>query len=120
MKTSITKSFFFEAAHQLKNHDGKCANLHGHSYRFDVTVAGSLITNGSSEGMVIDFADLSKKVNDEIIEKWDHPFLNDLVTFPTTAELLAKEIFSKLKDSGLNVIKVCLWETSKSYATVQE
>jgi len=120
MKTSITKSFFFEGAHQLKNHSGKCANLHGHSYRFDVTVTGPLITSGSSEGMVIDFADLSKKVNDEIVDKWDHHFLNDLVTFPTTAENLAQEIFNRLKKTGLNVVKVSLWETAKAYATVQE
>lgn len=120
MRTSITKSFTFEAAHKLPKHNGKCARLHGHSYRLEVAVAGKLISEGSSEGMVIDFSDLSKIVEKEIIEQWDHQFLNDLLGFSTTAELLASEIFYRLKNANLSVIKVRLWETSKAFATVEE
>ena len=119
MRTSITKSFTFEAAHKLPKHNGKCARLHGHSYRLDVTVAGYLISEGSSEGMFIDFSDLSKIVEKEIIEQWDHQFINDLLKFTTTAELLAGEIFRKLKNTNLSVIKVRLWETAKGFATVE-
>ena len=120
MKTSITKTFNFEAAHKLPNHDGKCANLHGHSYKFEVTVIGEIIKDGPKEGMVMDFADLSKVVNSEILEKWDHQFLNDILPFTTTAENLATEIFKILKANGLNVTKVRLWETAKAYATVED
>jgi 6-pyruvoyltetrahydropterin/6-carboxytetrahydropterin synthase len=118
MKISITKTFYFQAAHQLKSHRDKCANLHGHSYRLDVTVTGPLIASGSSEGMIIDFADLSAKVNEEVISKWDHHFLNDIVNFRTTTELLAIEIFNRLKKSGLPVTSVRLWEALNSFAVV--
>ncbi len=120
MKTSITKIFYFEAAHKLPNHDGKCANLHGHSYKFEVTISGEIIKTGSKEGMVLDFADLSKIVNTEILEKWDHQYLNDILPFTTTAELLATEIFKILKNANMSVTKVRLWETAKAYATVEE
>ena len=39
----ITKQFTFEAGHALYGYDGKCKNLHGHSYKLFVTVAGSPI-----------------------------------------------------------------------------
>jgi 6-pyruvoyltetrahydropterin/6-carboxytetrahydropterin synthase len=119
MKTSITKIFTFEAAHQLPNHSGKCAHLHGHSYRLEVTVSGEIIKEGSSEGMVLDFSDMGAVVDREVLNKWDHQCLNDLVDFVPTAELLAAEIFKRLKDTGLNVTKVSLWETSKVFATVE-
>lgn len=120
MKTSITKIFTFEAAHRLPNHKGKCANLHGHSYRLEVTVSGDVISSGSSEGMVMDFADLSDVVEKEILSKWDHKFLNDEVDFIPTAELLANEIFKKLKAAGLPVSKIKLFETAKCFVTVLE
>jgi len=119
MKTSITKIFTFEAAHKLPQHDGKCANLHGHSYKFEVTVTGEIIKDGPKAAMVLDFADLSKVVNTEILEKWDHQFLNDILPFTTTAENLATEIFKILKLNNLKVTKVRLWETAKAYATVE-
>lgn len=116
---SITKIFTFEAAHQLPNHKGKCSRLHGHSYRLEVTVKGEVIKEGSSEGMVIDFVDLSAVVEKEVIEQWDHQFLNDLVDFIPTAELLATEIFHRLQKAGLSVSKVSLWETAKACATFE-
>lgn len=118
MRTSITKLFTFEAAHQLPNHNGKCARLHGHSYRIEVTVTGNLISTGSSEGMIIDFADISKIVKKEIVDQWDHQFLNEILKITPTAELLATEAFQKLKKANLPVIKVRLWETPGSYAEV--
>lgn len=120
MRTSITKSYNFEAAHKLPNHAGKCARLHGHSYRFEVAVTGEVIKSGSSVGMVMDFADLSKVVETEILNKWDHQFLNDILPFTTTAELLATEIFKILKNANMPVTRVRLWETAKAYATVEE
>ncbi|MBI4114466.1 MAG: 6-carboxytetrahydropterin synthase QueD [Candidatus Niyogibacteria bacterium] len=118
---SVSKIFTFEAAHQLPNHKGKCARLHGHSYRFEVTVSGPIQQEGgSSEGMVIDFADLSNIVEREILQPWDHQFLNDLVPYVTTAENLAVDIFNKLKRSGIPIKRVCLWETAQASATVEE
>ncbi|TSC65454.1 MAG: 6-pyruvoyl tetrahydrobiopterin synthase [Candidatus Berkelbacteria bacterium Gr01-1014_85] len=118
LKTSVTKLFTFEAAHQLPDHNGKCARLHGHSYKLEVTVSGPLQNIGSSDGMVIDFADLSKIVNEQIIDQWDHRFLNDILPFRTTAENLAVETFKRLTQADLTVNRIKLWETSKAYVEV--
>jgi len=70
----VTKEFNFEIAHALWNYDGPCANLHGHSYRLFVTVIGEPISDESNpkNGMVMDFGDLKKIVNDEIVHPLDH------------------------------------------------
>ena len=49
VKTSVTRSFTFEAAHQLPWHPGKCRELHGHGYRLEVTVEGPVGDNGMVE-----------------------------------------------------------------------
>ena len=120
MKTSITKQFKFEAAHSLPHHDGKCQNLHGHSYVLEVTVTGPLATTGSSTGMIMDFNDFSTLVQQEIIDQWDHQFLNDLLPFATTAEHLAQECFARLEKVGLPVSKIKLFETAKCFAEVEK
>jgi len=119
MKTSVVKSFTFEAAHALPNHDGKCKNLHGHSYRLEVFVEGPIQTSGPGEGMVMDFARLSEVVEREIVIQWDHQYLNDVVTFVTTAELLAEEVFRRLASAGISVSRIELWETPKARAVVE-
>ena len=60
----ITKQFSFEAGHALYGYDGKCKNLHGHSYHLFVTVIGVPITDTANVkfGMVIDFGDLKIKI----------------------------------------------------------
>ena len=70
----ITKEFSFETGHALYGYDGKCRNVHGHSYKLSVTVIGKPIsTPGEVKlGMVIDFGDLKKIVNEEIIDPFDH------------------------------------------------
>ncbi len=70
----ITKQFDFEAGHALYGYDGKCKNVHGHSYKLSVTVIGQPITdlNNVKCGMVIDFSDLKKIVKQEIVDKFDH------------------------------------------------
>ena len=63
----FSKQFSFETGHALYGYDGKCKNVHGHSYRLDVTVIGQPIedTNNVKYGMVIDFSDLKKIVKEE-------------------------------------------------------
>lgn len=70
----ITKSFSFETGHALYGYDGKCKNVHGHSYKLSVTVIGNPITdkNHVKYGMVIDFGDLKKIVKSEIVDIFDH------------------------------------------------
>lgn len=74
MKIRLTKEFCFEASHALNNYDGLCRNVHGHSYKLFVTIAGSPNQDCQSPkyGMVMDFGDLKKIVQRRIIEVYDH------------------------------------------------
>jgi 6-pyruvoyltetrahydropterin/6-carboxytetrahydropterin synthase len=87
----ITKEFKFEMAHALKGYDGLCKNIHGHSYELNVTVSGYPITKDNSPklGMVMDFGDLKKIVNEEIVSQFDHALV----------------LFEKMPDSLLNELK---------------
>ena len=73
-KIRVTKEFGFESAHALWNYDGKCRNVHGHSYRLFITVIGEPIIDKQNVklGMVIDFGDLKKIVNENIVNRFDH------------------------------------------------
>ena len=117
MQTSITATFIMESAHMLPQHRGKCARLHGHEYKLEVTVSGSIQTSGPAEGMVMDFAEIEEVVKREVIDQWDHQYLNDLLSFPTTAENLAAEIFRRISPY-LPVSRVRLWETQIYYVEV--
>ena len=70
----IEKTFDFEMAHALDDHDGKCKNVHGHSYVLKVCLIGSPInqTGHPKNGMVMDFGDLKKIVNNLIVDRFDH------------------------------------------------
>ena len=70
----ITKHFDFETAHALYGYDGKCKNIHGHSYHLHVTVIGTPIEDPDhpKNGMVMDFGDLKRIVKEEIVVKFDH------------------------------------------------
>jgi 6-pyruvoyltetrahydropterin/6-carboxytetrahydropterin synthase len=70
----VTKEFHFEMAHALWNYDGDCRNIHGHSYRLFVTLAGEPLSDSthSKFGMVIDFKDLKNIVKGPVIDTLDH------------------------------------------------
>ena len=73
MKMLLTKKFSFEMAHALEGYDGKCANLHGHSYHLEVTVEETVTsTTAKGSGMQIDFGTLKKIVQQTIIAPYDH------------------------------------------------
>lgn len=115
MRTRVTRSFSFEAAHQLPWHAGKCKRLHGHHYRVEVTVEGPIGDNG----VVIDFDDVKSVVRNEIVERYDHQFLNDFLDNPT-AELLAHDVWKRLAGAGLHVVRLRLWETPDSSVELVE
>jgi 6-pyruvoyltetrahydropterin/6-carboxytetrahydropterin synthase len=104
----ITKQFSFETGHALYGYDGKCKNVHGHSYKLSVTVLGTPMSDTAHVklGMVIDFGDLKKIVNDEIVHKFDHA---TVFNKNTPHVELAKE----LADRGHNVILVDYQPTSE-------
>ena len=94
----ITKSFSFETAHALYGYDGLCKNIHGHSYKLEVTVVGTPIVANShiKFGMVIDFKDLKKIIKSEIVDVFDHATVFNQIT-PHL------EIAKTLKSNGHNV-----------------
>ncbi len=105
----ITKQFNFETGHALYGYDGKCRNVHGHSYKLSVTVIGIPIKDIDHVklGMVIDFGDLKKIVKEEIVDKFDHA---TVFNKNTPHVELAKE----LTDRGHNVILADYQPTSEN------
>jgi 6-pyruvoyltetrahydropterin/6-carboxytetrahydropterin synthase len=93
----LYKDFTFEASHQLPHHDGKCARLHGHSWKFTVVVEGLELHEGGPEfGMLADYGLISAVVKPLVEEKLDHRHLNDLMENPTS-ENIARWLFDELK-----------------------
>lgn len=106
----IRKSFTFEAAHVLPHHPGKCARLHGHSYRLDVALAGPLQATGPAAGMVEDFEVVSRIVKAAAINELDHRSLNELMDNPT-AENIVSWVWSRLLPELPQLTELTLWET---------
>jgi 6-pyruvoyltetrahydropterin/6-carboxytetrahydropterin synthase len=105
----ITKQFSFETGHALYGYDGKCKNVHGHSYKLSVTVIGQPIADRTNVkfGMVIDFSDLKKIVKEEIVDHFDHA----TVFNETTPHI---ELANELKTRGHHVILVDYQPTSEN------
>jgi 6-pyruvoyltetrahydropterin/6-carboxytetrahydropterin synthase len=134
----ISKTFHFEAAHALDGYEGKCKNIHGHSYVLEILVRGKVNQDAdiSTCGMVIDFGDLKKLVHTHILPLYDHCLLlrqnsrfKDLVhlneklrfvDFQPTCENMLLEIVWILKinlPSHIELSSCMLRETESSYAT---
>ena len=133
----ITKEFRFEGAHALMGYDGRCRNLHGHSYIMYVTIKGEPLNGSSSpkEGMVIDFKLLKSIINENIIDIFDHALIlrkdaalaEDIakeyenvviVDFqPTTENLICyfAETIKKNLPQGIGLYSLTLHETASSY-----
>jgi 6-pyruvoyltetrahydropterin/6-carboxytetrahydropterin synthase len=133
--------FTFETGHALYGYDGKCRNVHGHSYKLAVTVIGTPIDNSNNVkyGMVIDFSDLKKIVKEEIVDVFDHSTVFNkhtphvelaeelktrghdvlLVDYQPTSEMMvidfAEKIRRRLPDS-IQLHSLKLQETETSFA----
>lgn len=130
MKSNLVvfKSVEFCYAHRLPEHKGKCINLHGHNAKWEVGAVGiltsspDLFLNGGSfnvadcdySGMLIDYKDLSVAMKD-IIEKYDHAYINDFLTLPTTENLIMLMVKTLVKQHSIAVVESKLWESSTSY-----
>ena len=140
----ISKSFLFEAAHRLPNHQGKCRNIHGHNYKIVISIQGDLNDND----MVIDFGDLSP-LKDIVDRDFDHAIIlsnsdplvkheafskvlsefnlkHIVISGEPTAENLAKyffrQFYSFIAGKNLNLSKVVIYEnlTSKASYTFKD
>jgi 6-pyruvoyltetrahydropterin/6-carboxytetrahydropterin synthase len=107
-KIRITKQFSFETGHALYGYDGKCRNVHGHSYKLSVSVIGIPIedSNNVKFGMVIDFTDLKKIVKEEIVDVFDH-----VTVFNKNTPHI--ELAKELSDRGHSVLLVDYQPTSE-------
>ena len=137
----ITKQFNFETGHALYGYDGKCKNVHGHSYKLSVTVSGKPITDNTNVkfGMVIDFSDLKKIVKEEIVDVFDHATVFNqntphielakelkerdhhviLVDYQPTSEMMVIDFADKIKKrlpKNIALFSLRLQETETSFA----
>ncbi|MGB3775058.1 MAG: 6-carboxytetrahydropterin synthase [Leeuwenhoekiella sp.] len=137
----ITKQFSFETGHALYGYDGKCRNVHGHSYKLSVTVIGTPINDRENVkfGMVIDFGDLKKIVKEEIVDVFDHATVFNkntphvelanelstrghnvlLVDYQPTSEMMVIDFAQKIKErlpSNISLFSLKLQETDTSFA----
>ena len=136
----VTREFSFEMAHVLRNYDGPCRNVHGHSYRLFVTLSGTPVENDADpkNGMVIDFCDLNDIVFKKIINQFDHSVVVSkdfdkekkemmtktfgntvIVDYQPTCENLVTDFAERLRNEmpeGIGLHSLRLYETAKSYA----
>lgn len=118
--TTVTKIFMFEASHHLPHYVGACHNLHGHSYKLEVTVGGGIrrSTKDPKCGMIIDFKDLKEIVKEVAVDKYDHSNLNEFFSNPT-AEIMVNQIAEDIMEKlpiDVYLVSCKLWETTTSYA----
>lgn len=124
--TIVTKCFDFCYGHYLPEYDGKCANMHGHNSRVEVSLRMPTEEVGDPAngyaGMVRDFADIKEDVN-AVLAELDHTCLNLKAPFdvlPPTAENIAQYIFNHLEVAfGDLLYSVRLSETPTSWAEVR-
>ena len=130
----MTKRVKFDAAHVLTNHAGLCKNLHGHTYRVDVSVTQR---EGDTSDMVIDFKELKAIATEVICDRFDHAFIYNTtsegereiaavverhgmrtvaIPFRSTAENLARLFFQDLKVRIPELTSIRVWETEDSCA----
>ncbi len=126
----------FDAAHFLKDYNGKCKNLHGHRWRIVVKLSGDrLIPAGPKAGMLLDFGDLKSALN-ALAEEFDHALLIEegtlkestinalqdedfrlvFLPFRTTAENFSRYFYDRLTKMGFNPAEVQVYETPNNCA----
>lgn len=143
MKKTITKEFSFDMAHRLYDPElseidngilyDKCFNIHGHTYKLFITVSGPL-----KNGMVINFVDLKRIINENVVNKFDHKILltkgdrliKDLhnhaviMDLPSTCENQIDIIWDLIVDDlmmyNVTLEEIKLYETPTSYAVLKK
>lgn len=109
----LVKKFSFEASHQLKDHDGKCANLHGHSWKGELTIkgAGGLTREGAKRNMLLDYS-IMGEITKGIENQLDHTHLNDVLKEEMpTSEFIAKWIFDRARQDLMEKTEMAFLES---------
>lgn len=120
-EVTIIKSF--SSAHKLADIGGKCEELHGHNFKVEVTVGARAL---NSEGILIDFR-LVKKWLKDILDEMDHQHLNDLPSFAgknPSSENIACHVYkmmqARIKEAGVEVLRVKVWESENAAVSYSE
>ena len=113
---TLRKKFKFESAHKLERHDGKCANLHGHSWIGWVEIKSeTLHDTGPKEGMVMDYTDVKMALKPMVENYLDHHYLNETLDMDMpTSEKVAQWIFSHLASKLPDLVAIEIEETCTS------
>jgi 6-pyruvoyltetrahydropterin/6-carboxytetrahydropterin synthase len=121
MKYYIYREIFFSSAHNLRDYNGKCENVHGHNWRVRLYLSCYEL---DSTGFVMDFKELDKILK-IITDKIDHTNLNNVEPFDKinpTAENIARFIYDEavkeiaLISEGVGVERAMVWESDRSCA----
>ncbi|GFN33882.1 6-carboxytetrahydropterin synthase QueD [Paenibacillus xylaniclasticus] len=119
----LSKEFTFDSAHHLHQYEGKCKNLHGHTYKVQLILSGV----PDERGISIDFSDMKRIAKKRIIDPLDHKYLNEVLPpMNTTAENMVvwmyEQVHEALVEEGLypniRVEEIKLWETPTSFAAI--
>jgi 6-pyruvoyltetrahydropterin/6-carboxytetrahydropterin synthase len=119
----ISKEFTFDSAHHLHCYEGKCQNLHGHTYRLQVIMSGQT----DDRGITIDFSDVKRITKLYVIDRLDHQYLNEVLPLMnTTAENMVVWIYEQIQaallkedtNSSIRLEEIRLWETPTSFAAI--
>ncbi len=116
----LTVGGHFDAAHYLREYKGKCARIHGHTWRVVVKIRGTKI---DKTGMLVDFSLVKSKLQ-EVINLLDHILLNEIPDFSQvnpTAENISQYIYHRLEvslcDYAVTIFSVTVWESPDTAAT---
>jgi 6-pyruvoyltetrahydropterin/6-carboxytetrahydropterin synthase len=113
----------FDSAHFLRGYVGSCSNIHGHSIKYKLKIAGKELNN---IGILIDFKIIKLWMKEIVETPYDHHFLNEISPFTKinpTAENLAEQIYCNISDklqmqtNGLTLIEVTVYESENCSAT---
>jgi 6-pyruvoyltetrahydropterin/6-carboxytetrahydropterin synthase len=120
---TLTVTTDFSASHIIPGHPGKCARLHGHNWKVEISVQSQVL---DELGMAVDFADIKAQAK-SVIEEVDHRHLNDIPPFDTispTAENVSAWLYQRLtkliNKKNISVSAVTLWETDRSRVQYSE
>lgn len=118
----------FDAAHFLREYLGKCANIHGHRWKVEISLRGAIL---NEQGILIDFMDV-KAMLKQVLDEFDHKLINDVQPFDKlnpTAENIAKYIFDvmasrlrlgELTGTDISIVRVSVWESEAACATYSD
>ena len=110
----------FDAAHSLPRYDGKCRNVHGHTYTVEVVVEGGV---NPESNFIMDYMDL-ELILKGVLDRLDHRYLNDVLRYPTCemiATYIKEELLKELssKEPPIKLVSVKIWEGKGKWVMIE-